>query len=235
MKLRPIALAAVCSMLCATEPNDATRRWWAHVTAMGSDEMQGRDTGTESYRKAARYVVEQFEKNGLEPAGEHGYYQTVPLHVIRLRTDESSIELVRPSGVTKLQWLRQITTAARPGLPEHLEAPLVFGGSDPSTPGLEGKILVQLAAPGRSAAAPRVPGVAGVLSIDSAAGPEPARWPVAYAVTMTIRCGPAVRRVGPHLSRAARFAGSRETSAPFSAERHALRHHETGERRPGVR
>ena len=196
MTLRPIALAAVCCMLSATEPNDATRRWWAHVAAMGSDEMQGRDTGSEAYQRAAAYVATQFEKSGLMPAGEHGYYQTVPLHVIRLRTDESSIELVRPSGVTKLEWLRQITTAARGGLPERLEAPLVFGGSDSSTAGLEGKIVVQLAAPGARGAMPRMAGVAGVVSVDSAGGPEPARWPVAYAVTMTIRGGAAAPQNG---------------------------------------
>lgn len=189
MKLRPIALAALCCALCATEPNDATRRWWAHVVAMGNDGMQGRDTGSEAYRKAAAYVVAQFAKNGLEPAGEHGYYQTVPLRVVRLRTDESSIELVRPSGVTGLRWLRQVTTAARAGLPERLEAPLVFAGSDPSAAGLEGKIAVQMLPPfGR--ATPRAD-VAGVISIDSADGPEPARWPVAYAVSMTIRGGQA--------------------------------------------
>ncbi len=123
-------MAAVCCALFATEPNDATRRWWAHVVAMGNDAMGGRDTGSEGYREAARYVVTQFEKNGLKPAGEKGYFQTVPLHVVRLRTDESNIELVRPSGVTKLHWLRQVTTAARAGLPEKLEAPLVFAGAD---------------------------------------------------------------------------------------------------------
>lgn len=157
--------------------------------------MQGRDTGSEAYREAAAYVVAQFAKNGLEPAGEHGYYQTVPLHVVRLRTDESSIELVRPSGVTKLQWLRQVTTAARAGLPERLEAPLVFAGSDASGAGLEGKIAVQMLPPfGR--ATPRA-GVAGVISIDSSGGPEPARWPVAYAVSMTIRGGPAPPSAAP--------------------------------------
>jgi peptidase M28-like protein len=183
-------MAAVCCALFATEPNDATRRWWAHVVAMGNDAMGGRDTGSDGFRNAARYVVTQFEKNGLKPAGEKGYFQTVPLHVVRLRTDESNIELVRPSGVTKLHWLRQVTTAARAGLPEKLEAPLVFAGADAEAD-LAGKIVVQMApAGGRGAGgrggAPRA-GVAGVIAIDSAGGPEPARWPVAYSVAMTLR------------------------------------------------
>ncbi|HEV2446333.1 MAG TPA: M28 family peptidase [Candidatus Sulfopaludibacter sp.] len=190
MRLARIALAALCCALFATEPNDATRRWWAHVVAMGNDEMGGRDTGSEGYRKAARYVVTQFEKNGLQPAGENGYYQKVPLHVLRLRTDESNIELVRPSGVTKLQWLRQITTAARTGLPDKLEAELVFAGSEPPGSDLEGKIAVQIwGAGGRGGGRGGAPrgGVAGVIAIDSAGGPEPPRWPVAYSVAMTLR------------------------------------------------
>jgi hypothetical protein len=192
MKLRPLALAALCCAVFATEPNDATRRWWAHVVAMGKDSMGGRDTGSEGYRQAARYVVTQFEKAGLKPAGEKGYYQTVPLHVVKLNTSQSKIELVRPSGVTELHWLRQVTTAARAGLPEKLEAPLVFGGSNSAAADLEGKIVVQMAAPGgRGAGGGRGgatrSGVAGVLAIDAAGGPEPARWPVAYSVAMTIR------------------------------------------------
>lgn len=187
MKLRAIVPGAVCCALFATEPNDATRRWWAHVVAMGNDSMEGRDAGSEGYRKAARYVVRQFEKNGLKPAGEKGYYQTVPLHAVRLRTDQSSIEVVRASGTTKLQWLRQITTAARANLPEKLEAPLVFGGSEGDPAELQGKVAVLLAVARRGAAPAARPGAAAILAIDGAGGPEPPRWPVAYSVAMTIR------------------------------------------------
>jgi hypothetical protein len=198
MKLR-VALAALCCSLFATEPNDATRRWWAHVVAMGNDSMEGRDTGSEGYKKAARYVVTQFERNGLKPAGEKGYYQSVPLHEVRLRTDESSIEIVRPSGATRLQWLRQITTAARATLPAKLEAPLVFAGPDLSGADLEGKIAVQLPAAGGRAGgrggAARTSAL-GVITIDSAGGPEPPRWPVAYSVALTLRDGPAAAGVG---------------------------------------
>ena len=202
MKLPPFLLAVLCCALLATEPNDATRRWWAHVVAMGNDSMGGRDTGSEGYRKAAQYVVTQFEKNGLKPAGEQGYYQSVPLHVVRLNTAQSKIELVRPSGVTELHWLRQITTAARIGLPEKIEAPLVFAGSDAGD--LQGKIAVTMAAPGGRGGAGRGgagrgarSGAVGTLAIDSAGGPEPARWPVAYSVAMTLRDPQAGATKGP--------------------------------------
>src|SRR5262245_51588702 len=122
-----------CLLACAlfaTEPNEATKRWWSHVEALSNDSLEGRDSGSEGYRKAAAYVVTQFERAGLKPAAGNGWYQTVPMRKVQLRTDQSSIELVRDNGVQKLAWLREITTAARPGLPEFIEAPLVFGGEE---------------------------------------------------------------------------------------------------------
>lgn len=146
MKRRPFALLALSLALFATEPNNATRRWWAHVTALSNDSLQGRDTGSDGYRKAASYVVTQFEKNGLKPAGEHGYYQTVPLHEVRFRAGRSTVELARANGSEKLQWLRQISVPARLGTPESIDAPLVFAGSGepPADLDLKGKILVQM-------------------------------------------------------------------------------------------
>jgi hypothetical protein len=70
MKTLMVVLAAVGVSLFATEPNSATKSWWAHVKAMAGDSLQGRDTGSEGYRKAAAYVVEQFRRAGLSPASE---------------------------------------------------------------------------------------------------------------------------------------------------------------------
>src|ERR1700761_7305548 len=105
MQIRRWSVFAVACMLCATEPDSATRRWWAHVTALSNDSLQGRDTGSEGYRKAAAYVVAQFERNGLKPAGERGFYQTVSLHEVRFRADRSTVELARDGGAVKLEWL----------------------------------------------------------------------------------------------------------------------------------
>src|SRR5205809_1795727 len=120
MKLRHFAWIALVPALAATQPDAATRRWWDHVKALANDSLAGRDTGSEGYRKAAAYVVEQFRRAGLKPAGENGsWYQSVPLRVVRLRTDQSEIALVRNGGtVTKLAWLRQVTLPARMGTPE---------------------------------------------------------------------------------------------------------------------
>ncbi|HWD00046.1 MAG TPA: M28 family peptidase [Candidatus Sulfopaludibacter sp.] len=190
MTLHRIAALGLCCALFATEPNQATKRWWSHVVALGNDGMEGRDTGSAGYKRAEDYVVTQFEKAGLKPAGEKAYLQTVPLHVVRFQADQSTVELVRATGSTKLQWLRQISTAARAGLPESVEAPMIFAGTDPAADPAElrDKIVVQLprAGGGRGAAQAR-PGVAGVISIDATGGAEPPRWPAAYSVAMTLR------------------------------------------------
>src|ERR1017187_6775607 len=187
MKLSRISIFCAGLALLATEPNDATKRWWAHIVALANDGMEGRDTGSEGYRKAERYVIAEFEKAGLKPAGEKGYAQPVALHEVSFQAAESSVELVRPDGVTKLQWLRQISVPARLGLPETLDAGLVFLGDGPATGAAaidpQGKIVVQLPArrPAAGAAAGRGnaarPGIAGAVAIETTGGPAPPPWP----------------------------------------------------------
>ena len=46
---------------------------------VASDEMQGRDTGSEGQKKAGRYLIEQYQKMGVSyPKSMNSYYQTVP-------------------------------------------------------------------------------------------------------------------------------------------------------------
>ena len=49
-----------------------TRAWWALTGQLSSDAMQGRDTGSPGYDKAARLVAGRFAAAGLRPAGDHG-------------------------------------------------------------------------------------------------------------------------------------------------------------------
>src|SRR5258708_1483764 len=92
--MRIFLLLGALLLLAADAPDEAIRRWWAHVKILAADNMEGRDTGSEGYKRAARYVVEQFERAGLKPAGENGYYQSVPLRALRLRKHQSAIALV---------------------------------------------------------------------------------------------------------------------------------------------
>lgn len=51
----------------------------AHVEALADDSMQGRRTGTEGARRAARYIAAELQAIGLVPLGDSGYLQRVPL------------------------------------------------------------------------------------------------------------------------------------------------------------
>ena len=73
----------------------AGKRWWAHVQYLADDKLEGRDTGSEGFAKAAAYVTEQFEKAGLRPAGAQGFAQPVELVATQIQESESSLNLVR--------------------------------------------------------------------------------------------------------------------------------------------
>jgi len=45
------------------------------VTFLASDDLEGREIGTEGEQKAASYIVERFGQIGLSPAGTDGYFQ----------------------------------------------------------------------------------------------------------------------------------------------------------------
>lgn len=52
-----------------------------HLSIIASDEMEGRETGTEGQRKAAAYIESQFEQIGLhQPTALKGYQQYYPLY-----------------------------------------------------------------------------------------------------------------------------------------------------------
>lgn len=75
-----------------------------HVEVLAADEMMGRMTGTEEYLRSAAYVARQFESVGLEPAGEDGWYQEVPLLARRIDVDSASVTLHQDGGDQGLKW-----------------------------------------------------------------------------------------------------------------------------------
>ena len=54
--------------------NPSADRIKAHMAYLASDELMGREAGTEGYDMAAQYVADQFEALGLKPAGDNGTY-----------------------------------------------------------------------------------------------------------------------------------------------------------------
>ncbi len=142
------------------KPDAATAAWWAQTVALSNDSMEGRDTGTEAYERAAKYVADQFKAAGLKPAGDNGtYFQSVPMHQVDLDISNSSVEVMnsRPNtgipsvasiGVTTRfagpPLLQQVTLTPREGLPPVTMGEMVFVGyglPDAATD-LKGKIAV---------------------------------------------------------------------------------------------
>jgi len=63
------------------------------LSALSADSMEGRATGTRGAHRASRFIAEQFRAAGLEPAGDSGYFQRVPLVRTERATGRSSFVL----------------------------------------------------------------------------------------------------------------------------------------------
>ncbi len=94
MKPYLLIFAAVATLTAADFAAEGTR-WWAHIQFLADDKLEGRNTGSEGYRKAVEYVQGQFEKFGLKPGGTDGYLQPVKFDTRQLVEKDSTIELVR--------------------------------------------------------------------------------------------------------------------------------------------
>ncbi len=198
------ASSAAASAQTSAHPRDGqihdadTRAWWHTTEYLSSDAMEGRDTGSAAYARAAQYVAERFRQAGLQPAGENGsYLQQVPLHEVQVTPQGTTFTLLRPNAPDRpLQFLQQITIAPSTSLPATLEAPLAFRGycSRAEATNLTGKIAVcfgtrrtGLPSARDRMQAVRAAGAVGILTVDDLAFTiEPPRWPEAYARSVTL-------------------------------------------------
>jgi len=131
-------------------------QWWADLSALANDGMEGRLTGSPGYERAARYVISRLGAVGLKPAGIQGYLQPVKLEQQLVDQDQSHAELVPPDGgsVPLTIGEQMLITAGGGPRPAHVEAPVVFigyglhlpkqGHDDFAGQDLKGKIVVVL-------------------------------------------------------------------------------------------
>ena len=125
-------LLLICaSAVSAAGPAD---RWWSHVQFLADDNLEGRATGTEGYRKAASYVAAEFERNGLQPGGAKGYLQPVHFTSRRIVEEKSSLALVREGAVEPIVLGDEATFNMRVSASPKTEAPIVFVGYGLSVP-----------------------------------------------------------------------------------------------------
>ena len=65
-------------------------RLQTNLTVIASDEMEGRNTGTEGQKKAGRYIIDFYKKNGVGfPKGASNYYQSIPASYLNAKYNEN--------------------------------------------------------------------------------------------------------------------------------------------------
>jgi len=76
----------------------------SHLTYLADDAHLGRMTGSEGYDDSAAYVARHFAELELEPAGDDGWYQQVPLLTSSIDVQQSGVTVHKDSGDSGLAW-----------------------------------------------------------------------------------------------------------------------------------
>ncbi len=217
--MRTIAAAlALLVASCASTPSapagtDAdTAAWWSITGDLSNDAMEGRDTGSPGYDRAAKYVAHRFAALGLKPAGDNGgWYQTLSLKEVRVEKEGTSFRIISDPidntaarttsvSITSLPFLHQITVRPSWSLPAEIDAPLAFRGycSAKDMTDVKDKVAVCFGArrAGMTTGAQRLEaaakaGAIGIINVDDPGFTiEPSRWPEAYARAISFREAP---------------------------------------------
>ena len=188
-----LALAiAGAAMARDSGPADAdTRAWWALTTELSGDAMEGRDTGSAAYDRAAALVARRFANAGLKPVGDNGgWFQPIVFDDWRVDEAHSAITL----GTAHLAPNREVLVSVSPDTPAHVAAMATFRGycGPDDLGGVSGRLVVCYGRPNPArlngfdrARALRNAGAAGMLIIAAPGlASEPIRWPFAYSRDM---------------------------------------------------
>ena len=188
--------------------------------------MEGRDTGSPGYDRAAAYVAGRFERAGLRPAGDGGtFFQRISFDEIEVTREGTAFSVASTNGDTRtLRFLYDVTVAPAWGMPERIDAPLVYRGfcAPSDMTGVRGAVVVcfgtrrtgqtLIAAQLEAASAA---GAVGMMRVDDMGFTiEPPRWPLAYARTVVIADGsprpqsiPSFRLAAPAFTEIANASG----------------------------
>jgi hypothetical protein len=102
--------------------------WWSHVQFLADDSLEGRDTGSPGFEKAANYMATQFRAAGLEPAGVNGYRQPMDFEVVKIDESRCSLELLHDKKVEPLKLGDDAVLGVSSHAAEYVEAAAVFAG-----------------------------------------------------------------------------------------------------------
>jgi len=107
-----------------------------HINFLASDELKGRDTGTEECFDAARYIENEFKKYGLEPLFEESYLQEFPFISSIQLTDNNILIITLPDKELNPVLHNDYITVPFSGNLD-IDAQIVFAGFGISAPKLE--------------------------------------------------------------------------------------------------
>ncbi|MDX1403446.1 MAG: M28 family metallopeptidase [Woeseiaceae bacterium] len=101
----------------------------AHLIYLADDARMGRFPGTDGYQEAASYVAQQFAEIGLEPGGEDGWYQQVPLLARRIDVDAAKLVFHQDDEEKQQRWKEDFVMSGDVVRPENsITAEVVFAG-----------------------------------------------------------------------------------------------------------
>ena len=123
-----ITLSLISTCLPAADLAKQGDRWWSRIQVIADDNMEGRNTGSSGYLRAAQYVAGEFERAGLKPAGTSSYFQPVKFTVTQIVEKDSSLSVVKGGQVTPLVLGADAALGVRAGLAPKFEAEAVFCG-----------------------------------------------------------------------------------------------------------
>ena len=203
----------------AITPADLQKRLYA----IADDSMLGRETGSEGAYKASAYVAAEFQRLGLEPAGDNGtYFQIVPFWTVAVdpqsrlgKTGGTSLELGKD--------FLPLSLAVPPRVFDN--TPIIFAGSladtarlvDPAT--VAGKFVILDVPPGGVRTANRYFGryrtaaAIGVVALEQFGSEQIARVRVGRPVADTTRNPEAIAVIALSRPGAATLLGAAPDSA----------------------
>jgi len=101
-----------------------------HMLILASDEMKGREAGTDNYDNAADYVIQNFKNYGLKSMGDDGVY-TQSIRFLESRLDVETAKFSVHKDNTKIDLIFRddfIRSGGFGGINEEISAPMVFVG-----------------------------------------------------------------------------------------------------------
>lgn len=143
---RPALVASLAFAACCVTPSlraaetaapaaPLERTLRAHVAFLADDLIEGRAAGTRGHGLAMNYVIAQFTRLGIEPAGDTGYQQPVKMRESRLNVESGRFVIRHEGAEVSLAPINDMIARPAAGATSaEVTAPAVFVGFGISAP-----------------------------------------------------------------------------------------------------